>query len=685
MTQLYDYLNQLQSLNKQLTSEINSSTDSIDHEYSQNEINSIPASDNEKQYHNIDQNSISGDKDLSEATGKEDFITNGQFNVYTEGDKIFVDIKYKNKEYKHLPLYTTDTVKNINLWNKIKLAGKFISQNIQYHIQPIITRTNGEIKEGKIGTVLQKGYLTNQQLLDLDPQNSDVLGVYSGDGFVRNASGTVIYKYNNTKSGKLGSIVFLLKQNRGEGTSVTIPVQMWTKPLGELGAHVVTSLLREKFLSNDINATHNGIDIDQLLRLLVHIQPSDTVHDDNTIYSVDNGTVQFRGIQYSLSSNTETQALEKSISDLNLSIDQQLLSPRMKSGKYIDAKGKVTSIQLYKQIFDKMQMSNRVTFNPFEDFGYNDLQFDKNEFEAKDFKGNSVGYTGLAWAMKHGILVTNVDGLSNARVSVNDVVITNKVNETKETEVETLQQSVNNENLWDSLGGELYSKSTERGSITENQARQIIKKLVGNVPVNYFQDFIDTLNQTAGVTGQCVKDCINLSSKMSNTVPYHEAFHRIIELLLPSKVREDIYNKYRKYNGLQDATERQIAERIADDYAQFRVDLNNKLEKNSFLIRPFNRIYQYAKLFTSMGSKKLALIYTLSSLQAFRFAKTNKSKQSRFDSIFSNHLEYTVHDHKHGTSVELKNCINSQQLNDAVHGLSYILLKLKYSNIGEEI
>ena len=66
-------------------------------------------------------------------------------------------------------------------------------------------------------------------------------------------------------------MVFLLKQNRGEGTSVTIPVQMWTKPLGELGAHVVTSLLREKFLSNDINATHNGIDIDQLLRLLVHI------------------------------------------------------------------------------------------------------------------------------------------------------------------------------------------------------------------------------------------------------------------------------------------------------------------------------------------------------------------------------------------------------------------------------
>ena len=73
-------------------------------------------------------------------------------------------------------------------------------------------------------------------------------------------------------------------------------------------------------------------------------------------------------------------------------------------------------------------MSNRVTFNPFEDFGYNDFQFDKNEFEAKDSKGNSVGYTGLAWAMKHGILVTNVDGLSNARVSVNDVVITNKVN-----------------------------------------------------------------------------------------------------------------------------------------------------------------------------------------------------------------------------------------------------------------
>ena len=674
MTELYDYLNQLQAIQTQISASINSNVDNETYDNPES-INKVSSSDNSKTFHNIDQKFISENEQLSNATGQPDFITASNFNVYEEDGKLFVDIKYKNQTFKHLPLYTTDSVKNENLLNKIRLALNFLRGHKDYKINVSVTRTNGKLREGTTGTLQSKGYLDNKQLIDLDPQHSDIIGTYNGDNFVRNASGAVIYTYQNGTVGKLGSVVFLMKQHRGEGSDVTIPVQMWTKPLGKLGAHVVTQLLKEKFIANNINATHNGIDIDQLLRLLVHIEPATSIHDNNTIYVLDNGTVQFNGVQYSLSSDEQLQALANSLSSLNISIDQQLLSPRMKVGKFIDKAGKVTTMLLYNQIQDKLQASKRGTFNPFEEFGYNDFQFNQDDFDAKDSKGNSTGYTGLGYAIKHGILVTNVDGLSNARVSVNDISVIPNEKQVEELQQEEEKPMTNNE-LWDSIGGELFSKDTNGEKITEDEAIKIIKKLVGNVPVEYFNDFIDTLNQTAGVTGQCVKDCIRLSSNMSNTVPYHEAFHRIVELLLPSNVRQSIYDKYRKQNGLQDATERQIAEQIADDYADFRVNLNKKLNNSNILLRPFIKVYEFTKLFTSLGSRKLAMVYTLAQMQAFKFKKTNAIKQQRFDTVFGNHLEYTVHDYKHGTSVVLENCINSQQLNDAVQGLSFILLRL---------
>jgi len=53
------------------------------------------------------------------------------------------------------------------------------------------------------------------------------------------------------------------------------------------------------------------------------------------------------------------------------------------------------------------------------------------------------------------------------------------------------------------------------------------------------------LRSGASVVGSCYSDSIILSRKAESGVEYHEAFHRVVELLLTSKQRDKVYSAYR--------------------------------------------------------------------------------------------------------------------------------------------
>ena len=63
-------------------------------------------------------------------------------------------------------------------------------------------------------------------------------------------------------------------------------------------------------------------------------------------------------------------------------------------------------------------------------------------------------------------------------------------------------------------------------------------------PIEIQDKILTVLSSGANVLGQCYVDSIVLSSQAVHGTEYHEAFHRIVELLLPSKVRDKIYKLY---------------------------------------------------------------------------------------------------------------------------------------------
>jgi hypothetical protein len=58
---------------------------------------------------------------------------------------------------------------------------------------------------------------------------------------------------------------------------------------------------------------------------------------------------------------------------------------------------------------------------------------------------------------------------------------------------------------------------------------------------------------------------IRLSKRAKRGTEYHEAFHRILELLIPDKQREKAYKEYRKKFG-QDLSDNDITEKAADEF-----------------------------------------------------------------------------------------------------------------------
>jgi len=86
-------------------------------------------------------------------------------------------------------------------------------------------------------------------------------------------------------------------------------------------------------------------------------------------------------------------------------------------------------------------------------------------------------------------------------------------------------------------------------TIVEKEARQHIKDIVGDVYVPEFESEVLGSIGNAQIVGACYLNMIKLSKKARRGTEYHEAFHRVLELLISDKQREKAYREYRKKYG----------------------------------------------------------------------------------------------------------------------------------------
>mgnify|MGYP006873074645 CR=1 FL=1 len=94
---------------------------------------------------------------------------------------------------------------------------------------------------------------------------------------------------------------------------------------------------------------------------------------------------------------------------------------------------------------------------------------------------------------------------------------------------------------------------------------------MGDVPVE-FQDEILGVIRNGRVVAACYKEMLRFSRKAKKGTEYHEAFHKVLELLVSEKTRNRAYKAYRRKFG-SNLNDEEIAERAADEFWWYKENM----------------------------------------------------------------------------------------------------------------
>lgn len=640
--------------------------------------------------------------------------------LYARGNRAFNRLPFNDQQL---------IVNNLSaLRNKVLELNKQVQVNPNLEIVPTtIRKTNGKIvnlknEDGspKNRKLTDSSWLTIKDPYQINPENTQV-GITTGS-----LGGSVIRFKNQVISAKgfpMGKPVWMIKTSRDDGSTSQIGVVLnydnfKDKPeVADLIIDLVTS--KDQFYT-DKNGVVTNVTPQNVLQFLVNFGPQTATNPNDTrlspeqvrarmnkqFYLAEDNQLVVGQQVYNLNDiNTVPEIrerLKKYIMDnFHWNIDEAGLSSNYLGG---DLQSQVKDPKLYPlALFLKNSNVDKITLIP------NVLEFTNKDFGIiKDSKGNKQvdssypnGISVLGWYIKQGILLTDIaDTMQDANIYIDDVMLVDKNAESK---VEQSQQKVQEETkmgsitLPDETGkqttidlDEIFSILDGKGrkgpnmevseeevsklAINEEdrmdpkQAKEWIQSTLGITP-EIVSSIIDVTEAGNLVVGRVTEDSIKVSEQAPEGVQYHEAWHRVSQLLIDSKYRDKIYKKYRE-QGLND---KQIDEKLADQFKDFMLTEsgNYRFDTKNW----FRRIYDFIKLWIRTGQYGLAKVYSAINRGKYYGLKPNAENVARFKEIYKGdgaNMEVSGYKFKHIQTVK--------QLNDIINSLTYAFFQVSFAD-----
>lgn len=640
--------------------------------------------------------------------------------LYARGNRAFNRLPFNDQQL---------IVNNLSaLRNKVLELNKQVQANPNLEIVPTtIRKTNGKIvnlknEDGspKNRKLTDSSWLTIKDPYQINPENTQV-GITTGS-----LGGSVIRFKNQVISAKgfpMGKPVWMIKTSRDDGSTSQIGVVLnydnfKDKPeVADLIIDLVTS--KDQFYT-DKNGVVTNVTPQNVLQFLVNFGPQTATNPNDTrlspeqvrarmnkqFYLAEDNQLVVGQQVYNLNDiNTVPEIrerLKKYIMDnFHWNIDETGLSSNYLGG---DLQSQVKDPKLYPlALFLKNNNVDKITLIP------NVLEFTNKDFGIiKDSKGNKQvdssypnGISVLGWYIKQGILLTDIaDTMQDANIYIDDVMLVDKNAESK---VEQSQQKVQEETkmgsitlpdetgkqatidldeIFSILDGkgrkgpnmEVSEEEVSRLAINEEdrmdpkQAKEWIQSTLGITP-EIVSSVIDVTEAGNLVVGRVAEDSIKISEQAPEGVQYHEAWHRVSQLLIDSKHRDKIYKKYRE-QGLND---KQIDEKLADQFKDFMLTEsgNYRFDTKNW----FRRIYDFIKLWIRTGQYGLAKVYSAINRGKYYGLKPNAENVARFREIYKGdgaNMEVSGYKFKHIQTVK--------QLNDIVNSLTYAFFQVSFAD-----
>ena len=640
--------------------------------------------------------------------------------LYARGNRAFNRLPFNDQQL---------IVNNLSaLRNKVLELNKQVQSNPNLQIVPTtIRKTNGRIvnlknEDGspKNRNLTESSWLTVKDPYEINSENTQI-GITTGG-----LGGNVIRFKNQVISAKgfpMGKPVWMIKTSRDDGSSSQIGVVLnygnfKDKPeVADLIINLVTS--KDQFYT-DANGTVTNITPQNVLQFLVNFGPQTATNPNDTrlspeqvrakmakqFYLTEDNQLVVGQQVYNLNDITTVPEIRERLKNyimdnFHWNIDESGLSSNYLGG---DLQSQVKDPKLYPlALFLKNNNVDKITLIP------NVLEFTNKDFGiTKDSNGNKQvdsshpnGISVLGWYIKQGILLTDVaDTLQDANIYIDDVMLVDK---TAERKIEQSQQKVQEETkrgsitLPDETGkqttidlDEIFSILDGKGrkgpnmEVTEKevselainsqnkmnpeQAKEWIQSTLGITP-EIVSSVIDVTEAGNIVVGRVTEDSIKISEQAPEGVQYHEAWHRVSQLLIDPKHRNRIYKKYRD----QGLTDKQIDEKLADQFKDFMLNEsgNYRFDTKNW----FRRIYDFIKLWIRTGQYGLAKIYSAINRGKYYGLKPSTENVARFREIYKGegaNMEVSGYKFKHIQTVK--------QLNDIINSLTYAFFQVSFTD-----
>lgn len=659
-------------------------------------------------------------KTYVEWSNQPDFITNGKFEIVLKNateysNRPYLRITYKGQSIE-LHIYEGGDESRMGYQQHLVNLWKFCQKHKNYSLRVIPTRTNGSLiydpafvgynensptVEGLHSVVGNIMSLDNTYSIDLKSKQIGIvkydkngqMNVMSLDGL-----NSPIHTLNSARIGtqntSVGSTVYLWHTNFDEkkGNQTTIPVVLYQSKLSQNQADSLVDLLRA-YAQGQVN--YNGYNTLDLIKMLVHVnennQPNYKTNQTRTItfssnkqiiiglpqYDDNGKHVDRTGESYDLTSEHDLERLRTDLRSVGVAFEKTMLSQQLNFTNN-------SVINNVKHYFEDNPSAN--TF-----VAPNGLEFSRGDFFDQD--GNERRKSTYAgYLMRHQYTQTAVVGQDyTATYFRGPYLVPNTEQGDRIDNVITEQQKEDSismprlnslkDLLKRSKGLKLQVQTNKLRDITDGDREQMdayLKRVIGEGNYEIGKQLNDDIPADMAVAGKCMSDMVYIGNRVVDGVQYHEAFHRVLELLLRPSERQKIYDWYKNREGDDKMSDTEIAEGLANLYMDAQNNYDDNEFSNNKVVALFQKIKAGVQFARDLGSIRLTLLSAVMSTGWYKTkagSKIRKENLERFKAKFGDSLNYDVYNQKTGMKHSFENILNNEQLNDCVETIAFYIVE----------
>ena len=659
-------------------------------------------------------------KTYVEWSNQPDFITNGKFEIILKNateysNRPYLRITYKGQSIE-LHIYEGGDESRMGYQQHLVNLWKFCQKHKNYSLRVIPTRTNGSliydpafvgynenspIVEGLHSVVGNIMSLDDTYSIDLKSKQIGIvkqdkngqMNVMSLDGL-----NSPIHTLNSARVGtqntSVGSTVYLWHTNFDEkkGNQTTIPVILYQSKLSQNQADSLVDLLRA-YAQGQVN--YNGYNTLDLIKMLVHVnennQPNYRTNQTRTItfssnkqiiiglpqYDDNGKHVDGTGESYDLTSEHDLERLRTDLRSVGVAFEKTMLSQQLN----------FTNNSVINNV--KHYFEDNPSVNTF--VAPNGLEFSRDDFFDQD--GNERRKSTYAgYLMRHQYTQTAVVGQDyTATYFRGPYLVPNTEQGDRIDNVITEQQKEDSismprlnslkDLLKRSKGLKLQVQTNKLRDITDGDREQMdayLKHVIGEGNYEIGKQLNDDIPADMAVAGKCMSDMVYIGNRVVDGVQYHEAFHRVLELLLRPSERQKIYDWYKSREGNDKMSDTEIAEGLANLYMDAQNNYDDNEFSNNKVVALFQKIKAGVQFARDLGSIRLTLLSAVMSTGWYKTkagSKIRKENLERFKAKFGDSLHYDVYNQKTGMKHSFENILNNEQLNDCVETIAFYIVE----------